>query len=74
MCHRERDDCKVGILPPRRRVHRHEERCARYDGNLNRDGKHALQIVLLETLVDAAESHAPHFRVDQIRPVAHDDF
>jgi len=62
------------MLAPSSWVYCNKKLCAKVNAQWNFFFKHFFEKRLFKTLVNATESNSPHFRVDKIWSVAHDDF
>jgi len=74
MAVRKGNHSEIRVLAAGSRIDSDKKTSVEVDSELNRFVKHLFQKRLFKTLVDAVESNATHFGVDQIRPVAHDNF
>ena len=61
MLHSEGNNCKVRVFSASSRVDGHEKRSPRRNKQLDGHAEHALQITLLETLINAAKGNTTHF-------------
>jgi hypothetical protein len=61
------------VFPPSSRINGHKKWSPSGNKQLDGDGKHALQIALLETLINTTEGHTTHLRIDEIWSITHDN-